>query len=65
MALSLGSVAMTNTVMAGFAHPFPIEAIQEALISIAPRRRELNLQALAAGFDAGKETKRHGDKVTG
>lgn len=55
MAIDLGSATMVNTVMAGFAHPFPIEALQETLITIAPRRRDLNLQALAAGYQASSD----------
>ncbi len=52
MAVNLGSAAMTNTIMAGFAHPFPIEGIQTTLRAMAPRGQELNLQALAVGYQA-------------
>ena len=52
LAVNLGSAAITNTIMAGFAHPFPLEALQATLMDIAPRGGELNLQALAAGFQA-------------
>lgn len=57
MAVALGSVAVTNVVLVGFAaaHPFlplPIDALRETLAVIAPRRRALNLQALAAGYRA-------------
>ena len=55
LAVNLGSAAMTNTVMAGFAHPFPIDAIQAAIVAMAPRGREQNLQALAAGFQASSD----------
>ncbi|MFQ5419195.1 MAG: indolepyruvate oxidoreductase subunit beta [Anaerolineae bacterium] len=50
MAVELGSAAVANTIMAGFAHPFPIENLRQTLIELVPRGRELNLQALAAGY---------------
>jgi indolepyruvate ferredoxin oxidoreductase beta subunit len=52
MAIELGSAAMANTVMAGFARPFPIEALRQTVMDVATRGRELNLQALEAGFQA-------------
>lgn len=59
LAVELGSVAVTNVVLIGFAaaHPslsLPIDALRETLSTIAPRRRELNLQALEAGYHAGR-----------
>jgi indolepyruvate ferredoxin oxidoreductase beta subunit len=56
MALELGSAAVANVVLAGFAiaHPalpLSIEILQETVEAIAPRGRELNLQALEAGFN--------------
>lgn len=58
LAVELGSVAVTNVILIGFAaaHPslwLPIDALRETLSIIAPRRRELNLQALEAGYYAG------------
>ena len=52
MAIRLGSAAVTNSIMAGFAHPLPIKALRQAIKEIAPRGRELNLKALEAGFQA-------------
>jgi indolepyruvate ferredoxin oxidoreductase beta subunit len=52
IATQLGTAAVTNTVMAGFARPFPIEALRQALLAVAPRGRKLNLQALETGFQA-------------
>jgi indolepyruvate ferredoxin oxidoreductase beta subunit len=52
IAIDLGAAAIANTVMAGFACPFPIEALRQAVSEIAPRGRELNLQALETGFQA-------------
>jgi indolepyruvate ferredoxin oxidoreductase beta subunit len=52
MAVDLGSAAVANTIMAGFARPLPIEALRQTLPEIAPRGRELNLRALEAGFQA-------------
>jgi len=54
IATALGSAAMTNTVMAGFAHPLPIEALRQTISEIAPRGRELNLAALEAGYQASQ-----------
>lgn len=59
MALELGSAAVTNVVLVGFAAaypflPLPIDALRETLAVIAPRGRELNLQALEAGYCAGR-----------
>lgn len=56
MAVKLGTAAVTNVILAGFAiaHPtlpFPIETLRETVEAIAPRGRELNLQALEAGFN--------------
>ncbi len=56
LALELGSAAVANVILAGFAVaspalPLPIEAVREVLIAIAPRGRELNLGALEAGFN--------------
>lgn len=50
MAVELGAAAVTNTIMAGFAHPFPIENLRATLADLAPRGRELNLKALTAGY---------------
>ncbi len=52
MAVKLGSAAMTNSIMAGFAQPLPVEALRQTISEIAPRGRELNLQALNAGIQA-------------
>ncbi len=59
MAVELGSAAVANVILAGFATahptlPLPIETLQETVESIAPRGRELNLKALKLGFEAGQ-----------
>jgi indolepyruvate ferredoxin oxidoreductase beta subunit len=58
IAVELGSAAVTNVVLAGFAAAqpclsLPIETLRETLVTIAPRGRELNLLALEAGYHAG------------
>ncbi len=58
MALEIGSAAVTNVVLTGFAAAHPsmrlsIDALRETLVAIAPRGRDLNLQALEAGYRAG------------
>jgi len=58
VAVEIGSAAIANVVLVGFAVAFPsmplsIEALRETLGAIAPRGRELNLQALEAGYRAG------------
>jgi indolepyruvate ferredoxin oxidoreductase beta subunit len=60
MAMELGSAAVTNTILVGFAAahpslPLSIHALRETLAVVASRRRELNLQALEAGYGAGLE----------
>lgn len=52
IAIELGSAAVTNSIMAGFAHPLPMEALRQTIKEIAPRGRELNLKALEAGYQA-------------
>jgi indolepyruvate ferredoxin oxidoreductase beta subunit len=59
IAVELGSAAVSNVVLVGFAaaHPsltLPIDALGKALAVVARRRRELNLQALEAGCRAGQ-----------
>jgi indolepyruvate ferredoxin oxidoreductase beta subunit len=59
LAVELGSATVTNVVLVGFAAAHPslslsIDALRETLTTIAPRRRELNLQALEAGYRAGR-----------
>lgn len=59
IAVELGSAAVSNVVLVGFAaaHPsltLPIDALGEALAVVARRRHELNLQALEAGYRAGQ-----------
>jgi indolepyruvate ferredoxin oxidoreductase beta subunit len=61
MAMALGSAAMSNTVMAGFAHPLPLEAMRQTITEIAPRGRELNLEALEAGFRASQTVGKSGE----
>lgn len=56
MALGLGTAAVANVILAGFAiaHPalpLAMGILQETVEAIAPRGRELNLQALDAGFN--------------
>lgn len=58
IALGLGSAAVSNVVLVGFAAAHPslglsIDALRQALVVIARRRHELNLQALEAGYRAG------------
>lgn len=55
MAIALGSSAVTNVVLIGFAaaHPifaFPLETIRTVLGRLAPKARDLNLRALEAGY---------------
>lgn len=52
IAIELGTAAIANSVMAGYAQPFPIDALRQAVLDVAPRGHELNLQALEAGFQA-------------
>jgi indolepyruvate ferredoxin oxidoreductase beta subunit len=59
MAMELGSAAVTNVILAGFAAahpalPLPFEALQETVQSLAPRGQALNLKALGMGFQAGQ-----------
>lgn len=63
IAMGLGSAAVTNVVLAGFAAthpalPLPIASLRETLEEIAPRGRELNLRALQAGFQIVKRESR-------
>lgn len=56
MAVTLGAAAIANVILAGFAiaHPalpLPLDTLRETVEAIAPRGRELNLQALEAGFN--------------
>jgi len=49
---------VTNVILVGFAAahsslPLPIDTLRETLTTMARRRRELNLQALEAGYRAG------------
>ena len=58
LAMELGSAAVTNVILVGFAaaHPslsLPIDALRETLATIASRRRALNLQALEVGYRVG------------
>lgn len=58
IAVEIGSAAVTNVVLTGFAAAHPsmrlsIDALRETLAGIAPRGRDLNLQALEAGYRAG------------
>jgi indolepyruvate ferredoxin oxidoreductase beta subunit len=60
MAVELGVAAVANVILAGFATahpilPLPIETLRETVKAIAPRGRELNLQALEAGFQLAQE----------
>lgn len=60
MAVSLGSAAVANVVLAGFAAahpqlPFDIETLRETIRQTAARGLELNLQALDAGYQAGQQ----------
>ncbi len=61
MAMELGVAAIANVILTGFAVaypalPLPIETLRETVKAIAPRGRELNLQALEIGFQAGRST---------
>lgn len=58
MAVEIGSAAVINVVLTGFAAAHPsmrlsIDALQDTLLAIAPHGRDLNLQALEAGYRAG------------
>jgi indolepyruvate ferredoxin oxidoreductase beta subunit len=58
MAVEIGSAALTNVVLLGFAaaHPsLPLsrDALRETLASIAKRGHEANLRALELGYQAG------------
>jgi len=58
LAVELGSAAVTNVVLVGFAvaHPFlplSIDTLRETLVTIASRGRGLNLRALEVGYRAG------------
>lgn len=60
IAIELGSPAVANIVMAGFvvAHPvspLPIEKMAETIEQISSTRAKQNLQALEAGFQAGRK----------
>lgn len=62
IAVELGYPAVANTVLAGYAssHPdlhIPFKTLREAVEKIATRGLEINLQALEAGFQAGKKTR--------
>lgn len=59
IAVELGSATIANVILAGFtaAHPaltLPIETLRQTVANVAPRGKELNLQALEAGFRAGQ-----------
>jgi indolepyruvate ferredoxin oxidoreductase beta subunit len=56
MAMKLGSAAITNVILAGFAaahpgFPLPIAALRQTVADLAPRGQELNLRALEAGYN--------------
>ena len=57
MAMDLGTVAVANVILTGFAvaHsalPLPLKALEETIVTIAPKGQKLNLQALQLGFNA-------------
>ncbi len=52
MAIQLGVPAVANSIMAGFAQPFPIEALRKTIVEVAPRGHELNRRALETGVQA-------------
>ncbi len=59
LAVGLGSAAVTNVVLVGFAAahpvlPFPYTALKETIESRFSRGRELNLLALQKGYEAGQ-----------
>lgn len=58
IAADIGFAAIANTVMAGFAValqalPTTIETLETVAVDLARRGRKYNLQALAAGYEAG------------
>ncbi len=60
-AMELGTAAVANVILAGFAvahpaMPLDIETLRRTVGEIAPRGRELNLKALQIGYQAGKKT---------
>jgi indolepyruvate ferredoxin oxidoreductase beta subunit len=59
MALEIGTPAVTNVLLAGFAAahpvlPLPLEKMRETLLGIASRGQAMNMQALEQGFQAGQ-----------
>lgn len=59
MAQDLGAVTVTNVILAGFAvaHPalpISLDALSEAVQTVARKGQELNLRALEAGYKAGQ-----------
>jgi indolepyruvate ferredoxin oxidoreductase beta subunit len=59
LAQELGTPAVTNVILAGFAAahpilPLPFDALGDTVKRIAPRALELNVQALEIGFRAGQ-----------
>ena len=59
LAQELGTPAVTNVILAGFAAahpilPLPFDALSHTVERIAPRALELNVQALEIGFRAGQ-----------
>ena len=59
LAQELGTPAVANVILAGFAAahpilPLPLDALGDTVKRIAPRALELNVQALEIGFRAGQ-----------
>ncbi len=63
IAMELGTPTVTNVALIGFATAFrdftiPREAIERTLTDIASRQLDVNLKALEAGYNAGREAAR-------
>ncbi|MGD2254110.1 MAG: indolepyruvate oxidoreductase subunit beta [Anaerolineales bacterium] len=69
IAMDLGTSTVANVALIGFAAAFfpltlPMDAIERTLKDIASRQLEINLQALHAGFEAGRKTIRSSPSET-
>jgi Pyruvate/2-oxoacid:ferredoxin oxidoreductase gamma subunit len=69
IAMDLGTSTVANVALIGFAAAFfpltlPLDAIERTLKDIASRQLDINLQALHAGFEAGRKTTRYSPSET-
>jgi indolepyruvate ferredoxin oxidoreductase beta subunit len=68
-AMELGSPAIANVVLIGFASAFPefslpYHSFENTLKSLAPRGLELNIEALRSGYEAGQSYLKQRDNAT-